>query len=52
MPRTKYGVGGTAPHARNSNNQSAEKENSIHLTSFMAGITVMLVLEFFITKVS
>ena len=52
MPRTKYGVGGTAPHVKNSSNQSAERENSIRLTSFMAGITVMLVLEFILTKVS
>lgn len=52
MPKTKYGVGGTAPHARNLTNQSVEKENSIHFTSFMAGITVMIVLEFILTRVS
>jgi hypothetical protein len=51
MRRTKYGVGGTAPHARNSSNQSVEKESSIRLTSFMAGITVMLVLEFILNSI-
>jgi hypothetical protein len=51
MRRTKYGVGGIAPHAKNSSNQSVERETSIRLTSFMAGIAVMLVLELILNSI-